>query len=137
MNEAYELRQLKAVSVKCTAILNRNLHLIKNKQPRRKRYFNTCRGLNTKDMAKIEQITQLDGILLTDNAIRWLSALQDGNNSMIINYRDLLGDIIAYFGRSINVGKSNDMDDIDDIEFKRFINELSYLRRDLKDLSKP
>ena len=88
-------------------------------------------------MAKIEQITQLDGILLTDNAIRWLSALQDGNNSMIINYRDLLGDIIAYFGRSINVGKSNDMDDIDDIEFKRFINELSYLRRDLKDLSKP
>jgi hypothetical protein len=85
-------------------------------------------------MAKIEQITKFDGILLTPEAINWLKTLQDGNNNMIINYRDLLGDVISYFGREIHIGDTNEPEDI---EFKRFINELSFLRRDLKDLSKP
>jgi hypothetical protein len=71
---------------------------------------------------------------LTPRAIEWLSNLQEGNNSAIVNYRDVLGDIIAYFGCEIHNG---DQQDENDIELKHFINELSYLRRDIKDLSKP
>ena len=85
-------------------------------------------------MANIQNFTQIDGAILTPRAIEWIGNLQDGGNNRIVEYRDTLGDIIAYFGREIHIGTEQDENDI---ELKHFINELSYLRRDIKDLSKP
>ena len=87
-------------------------------------------------MTKITQIqiTEINGVKLTPDAIQALQNLQEDNNQIITNMADNIADISDYFAREFHTGNEFDKQDI---EFKNFMNELSYIRRYLKDLRKP
>lgn len=87
-------------------------------------------------MTKITQIqiTEINGVKLTPDAIQALQNLQEDNNQIINNMADKIADISDYFAREFHTGKEFDAQDI---EFKNYMNELSYIRRYIKDLRKP
>jgi hypothetical protein len=85
-------------------------------------------------MANIKQIIELEGVLLTPEAIETLKELQEDHNSHITEIRDILGDIIAYFGTEMHIGTDNDKIDV---QIKEFIHSLSYIRGYFKDIRKP
>jgi hypothetical protein len=88
--------------------------------------------LNNSDC--IKKHMEVNGVFLTEECLEMLCSLQENNNSMLIGLRDSLGDILSYFGSEIHIG--NEQTAID-VEFKRFIQELSYLRQYLKELRRP
>lgn len=79
-----------------------------------------------------EQITEINGVILTPIAFEALSNLQEDGNCLINSMADKIADISDYFAQELLIPNSRDKD-VKTI----FINELSYLRRYIKDLRKP
>jgi hypothetical protein len=79
------------------------------------------------------EITEINGVVLTPNAFQALRNLQEDHNCMIDSMTDRIADISDYFAQELHILDSHDKDK----NIKEFINELSYIRRYIKDLRKP
>jgi hypothetical protein len=85
-------------------------------------------------MANIEQITKINDVFLTPDALESLTALQDEDNGLLNDMLDAVADISSYFGSRINTKPAPGPQDL---EINIYIEQLSFLRGYIKRLKKP
>jgi phage host-nuclease inhibitor protein Gam len=78
------------------------------------------------------EITEINGVELTRDAFQALKDLQEDNNSLIEKMSAKIADINDHFAQELHPVVTEE-----DKEIKIFINELSFIRRYIKDLRKP
>jgi len=75
---------------------------------------------------------EVEGIILTKEAIRYLKALQDRNNEDIIIAREIIADVVCFLAKKMDY-----IDDAENEEMSSLMNGLSHVRDELNNLRKP
>lgn len=88
-------------------------------------------ALIVKNMANIQQITQIDGVVLKSEALNTLKQWQEDDNSGIDSQINLLADAICYLAKTVFNDNGTDQ------ELKALFFDLSALKDSLNDFRKP
>ena len=75
---------------------------------------------------------EVEGVILTKEAIRYLKTLQDRDNEDIISAREIIADVVCFLA-----GEMDYIEDSKNEEISSLMNSLSHIRENLNDLSKP
>lgn len=79
-----------------------------------------------------QNFSEINGVILSPDAIQCLKDFQEGDNSLLVGYLNLIADVTQYLGMELH----SDNDE-QDIELKKLIANLCYLRRNLAYFKKP
>ena len=75
---------------------------------------------------------EIEGVILTEAGIKYLKAIQTGDNELISCNRETIADVICFLAKCMDY-----MPDTDSDEVSLLMSGLSYLRNDLNKLRKP
>lgn len=79
-----------------------------------------------------QNFSEINGVILSPDAIQCLKDFLEGDNSLLVGYLNLIADVTQYLGMELH----SDNDE-QDIELKKLIADLCYLRRNLAYFKKP
>ena len=75
---------------------------------------------------------EVEGIVLTKSAIRYLKALQDRSNEDITSMREIIADVVCFLAKKMDY-----IEDSENEEISSLMNSLSHVRENLNNLRKP
>lgn len=88
----------------------------------------------TNNMANLKQIIDIDGVILSPEAITNLSCMQSENNSMLRGYELTLYKVIKYMAMQKHCGDSSNKEDL---ALDCLITELAFIIDSISDFKKP